>query len=235
MFFFIIRAQVDVDPGWPCEGPLLRLAEDVAKRLLPAFNTATGMPYGTVNLRYGVPQGETPVTCTAGIGTFIVEFGSLSRLVGDSIYEETALRALRSLWHHRSRLGLFGNHIDVLTGKWTAVDAGIGAGVDSYYEYLVKGSILLQRPELMKMFKAGQGAVEQYLMQDDWYFWASMNEGSITMPVFQSLEAFWPGALSLVGENMKALKSIHNYQKVFCIKIQKHFKNRHLKKFVFLF
>jgi hypothetical protein len=35
---------------------------------------------------------------------------------------------------------------DVLTGKWTATDAGIGAGVDSYYEYLVKGSILLQRP-----------------------------------------------------------------------------------------
>ena len=43
-----------------------------------------------------------------------------------------------------------------MTGKWTATDAGIGAGVDSYYEYLVKGSIMLQRPELLKMFKVFQ-------------------------------------------------------------------------------
>lgn len=76
------RAGVELEPGWPCNGPLLRLAEDVAKRILPAFDTKTGMPYGTVNLKYGVPNGETPITCTAGVGTFIVEFGALSRLTG---------------------------------------------------------------------------------------------------------------------------------------------------------
>lgn len=48
----------------------------------------TGMPYGTVNLREGVPDGETPITCTAGVGTYIVEFGTLSRLTGDPVYEE---------------------------------------------------------------------------------------------------------------------------------------------------
>ncbi len=53
------RAGVVVEPGWPCNGPLLRMAEDVAKRLLPAFDSKTGMPYGTVNLRTGVPAGET--------------------------------------------------------------------------------------------------------------------------------------------------------------------------------
>lgn len=45
-----------------------------------------------------------------------------------------------------------GNHIDVITAKWVAQDAGIGAGVDSYFEYLVKGAILLQDKELMSMF-----------------------------------------------------------------------------------
>lgn len=45
-----------------------------------------------------------------------------------------------------------GNHIDVVTAKWVAQDAGIGAGVDSYFEYLVKGAILLQDKELMSMF-----------------------------------------------------------------------------------
>ena len=45
------KAGVPLEEGWPCSGPLLRLAEDVALRLLPAFDTPTGMPYGTVNLR----------------------------------------------------------------------------------------------------------------------------------------------------------------------------------------
>jgi len=84
----MIRATTDLEVGWPCNGPLLRMAEDVARRLLPAFDTPTGMPYGTVNLRSGVPDGETTITCTAGVGTFILEFGTLSRLTGDSVFEQ---------------------------------------------------------------------------------------------------------------------------------------------------
>ena len=37
------KAGVKLESGWPCSGPLLRLAEDAAKRLLPAFDTPTGM------------------------------------------------------------------------------------------------------------------------------------------------------------------------------------------------
>jgi mannosidase alpha-like ER degradation enhancer 2 len=59
-----------------------------------------------VNLVWGVPIGETNVTCTAGGGTFLIEFGTLSRLTGDPIYERTALRALESLWAQRSSLNL---------------------------------------------------------------------------------------------------------------------------------
>lgn len=51
-----------------------------------------------------------------------------------------------------------GNHIDVQTQKWVAQDAGIGAGVDSYFEYLVKGAILLQDEELLGMFLGKNGA-----------------------------------------------------------------------------
>jgi len=46
-----------------------------------------------------------------------------------------------------------GNHINVLNGKWTAQDAGIGAGVDSYFEYLLKGGILFGLPRVIDMFK----------------------------------------------------------------------------------
>lgn len=203
-----------VEPGWPCDGPLLRMAEDVAQRLLPAFNTATGMPYGTVNLRHGVPYGETTVTCTAGIGTFILEFGTLSRLTGNPVYENVAMNALYSLYDHRSAIGLYGNHIDVQTGRWIAQDAGIGAGVDSYYEYLVKGSLLLEDSNLMATFVESKAAIDRFLKRDDWYVWVSMTKGQLTLPVFQSLEAYWPGLLSLYGSTTEALRVLHSYQAV---------------------
>lgn len=74
--------------------------------MIVAFDTPTGMPYGTVNLKYGVPAGETPVTCTAGVGTFIVEFGALSRLTGDPIFETVATRAMDAIWERRSPIGM---------------------------------------------------------------------------------------------------------------------------------
>lgn len=189
------RAGLLIDEGWPCSGPLLSLAEDVALRLLPAFNTSTGMPYGTVNFKYGVPKDETPVTCTAGVGTFIVEFGALSRLTGNPVFEEKALLALDALQRHRSKIGLLGNHINVQTGKWVATDAGIGAGVDSYYEYLVKGGMMLQIPSLIEVFNYDYELIMNYFQKNDWYVWVSMQSGSATMPIFQSLEAFFPGLL----------------------------------------
>lgn len=35
--------------------------------------------------------------------------------------------------------------------------------------------------------------IEQYLKISDWYVWAHMEKGQITMPIFQSLDAYWPG------------------------------------------
>lgn len=119
-----------------------------------AFHTYTGMPFGTVNLRYGVHKLETPITCTAGVGTFLLEFGTLSRLTGNPRYERVAMKAMNALWASRSQLNLVGNHINTQTGQWTASDAGIGAGVDSYFEYLVKGAILFEKPELMRQFQS---------------------------------------------------------------------------------
>ncbi|PAV79240.1 hypothetical protein WR25_09242 [Diploscapter pachys] len=203
-----------LDPNWPCSGPLLQLAQDMADRLLPAFNTKTGMPFGTVNLRYGVHRGETPVTCTAGVGTFVVEFGSLSRLTGNPEYERLALRALDALWATRSPIGLVGNHINVNTGQWTAVDAGIGAGIDSYFEYLVKGAYLFQRPHLMAQFNKYVHAVNTHVRKEDWFYWVNMHKASTTMPVYQSLEAFWPGLLTMVGDVEDAARIMLQYSHV---------------------
>ncbi|KAL9102461.1 MAG: hypothetical protein Q9163_002391 [Psora crenata] len=154
---------------WPNKffynGQLLRLAENLARRLLPAFLTPTGLPYPRVNLRYGIPfypnsplnrdaeTGQCPrnpsasteltETCSAGAGSLVLEFTTLSRLTGDQVFEQFAKRAFWSVWERKSSIGLVGSGIDAESGHWTTPYTGIGAGIDSFYEYAAKASVLL--------------------------------------------------------------------------------------------
>jgi mannosidase alpha-like ER degradation enhancer 2 len=44
-----LMAATDPEISQDYDWSLLNMAEDMAKRLLPAFNTPTGLPYGTVS------------------------------------------------------------------------------------------------------------------------------------------------------------------------------------------
>src|SRR5947199_9500876 len=57
---------------------LLNLAEDLGNRLLPVFESPTGLPYRYVNLKSGKVRGN--VTNPAEAGTLLIEFGTLARL-----------------------------------------------------------------------------------------------------------------------------------------------------------
>src|SRR2546427_12043624 len=115
---------------------LLSLAEDLGNRLLPVFNSPTGLPYVYVNLHTG--QTRDAVTNPAETGTLLLEFGTLSKLTGRAAFYEKAKRALVETFKRHSPLGLVGESIDVETGVWTNTDSHISGGIDSYYEYLWK-------------------------------------------------------------------------------------------------
>lgn len=44
--------------------------------------------------RYGVHRKETAVTCTAGVGTMLLEFGALSRITGKNLYKLLLFRSV---------------------------------------------------------------------------------------------------------------------------------------------
>ena len=48
---------------------------------------------------------------TAGAGSLILEFGTLSRLTGDERFEKAAYKAFFALWNRKSDKGLVGNTI----------------------------------------------------------------------------------------------------------------------------
>ena len=87
---------------------LLALADDLGKRLLPVFNSPTGLPYRYVNLKTGKTRGE--VSNPAETGTLLIEFGTLSKLTGKPVYYEKAKRALVETYKRRSAIGLVDAH-----------------------------------------------------------------------------------------------------------------------------
>ncbi|CAD6229646.1 unnamed protein product [Miscanthus lutarioriparius] len=186
---------------------LLHLAADLAQRLLPAFDTPTGIPFGSVNLMYGVDENESQITSTAGGGTLTLEFGILSRLTNNTVFERVTKKSVRGIWSRRSKLNLVGAHINVFTGEWTQKDAGIGTSIDSFYEYLLKAYLLFGDDEYLYIFQEAYKAAMHYLHHDPWYVEVNMNSGATVWPLFNSLQAFWPGLQVLAGDVDPAIRT----------------------------
>jgi ER degradation enhancer, mannosidase alpha-like 2 len=189
---------------------LLSLAEDLGNRLLPVFNSPTGLPYVYVNLRTG--QTRDPVTNPAETGTLLLEFGTLSKLTDRPVFYEKAKRALVETFKRRSPLGLVGESINVGTGAWTNTDSHISGGIDSYYEYLWKCWLLFGDKDCREMWEASIRAVNKYLADEIrgelWYGHADMQTGERTKTTYGALDAFFPGLLALSGD----LKRAHRLQ-----------------------
>jgi len=181
---------------------LLRLAEDLGTRLLPAFDSPTGMPYMYVNLHTGKTEGSR--SNPAEIGTLLLEFGTLARLTNKPVFYDRAKRALVGLYERRSPLGLVGEEIDVETGKWVSASSHVGGGIDSYYEYLFKASQLFGDRDCARMWRRSARALNKHLADEAptglWYGQVDMASGARTATEFGALHAFLPGLLALGGD-----------------------------------
>jgi len=182
---------------------LLQKAVDVGDRLLPAFDTPTGMPRPEVNLSTGVASGA--VSNVAQIGTWILEFGTLSRMSGDTRYVTAARGALAALEASRNPdTGLLGTSYDVDTGAPIVQIAQVGGGVDSWIEYLLKGGLLLGDPALTASYHSVIDAVNEHLTERTndglWYGAGDPVSGRLMFPLTGALACFLPGTLTLGGD-----------------------------------
>ena len=181
---------------------LLRVADDLGTRLLPAFESPTGMPYMFVNLKTGRTSGAR--SNPAEIGTLVLEFGTLARLANKPVYFQKAKKALVALFERRSKIGLVGEEIDVETGEWTSRASHVGGGIDSYYEYLVKCAALFGDLDCGRMARESLRALNDRLADDSgnglWYGQVDMTTGERTATEFGALHAFLPAVLVLAGD-----------------------------------
>jgi ER degradation enhancer, mannosidase alpha-like 2 len=185
---------------------LLLLAEDLGTRLLPAFDSPTGLPYRFVNLKTG--KVRDAVTNPAESGTLLVEFGTLSKLTRKPVFYDKAKRALVETYKRRSAIGLVGSRINVETGEWVSKDSHLSGGIDSYYEYLLKCWLLFGDEDCKRMWLEGISAVNKYLADEVggelWYGHADMTSGARGATTFGALDAFFPAVLAQSGDIRRA-------------------------------
>jgi mannosidase alpha-like ER degradation enhancer 2 len=185
---------------------LLALAEDLGTRLLPVFDSTTGLPYRFVNLKTGKVRGAE--TNPAEAGTLLIEFGTLAKLTHKPIFYDKAKRALLEIYKRRSAIGLVGTRINVETGKWTNHDSHISAEIDSYYEYLLKCWRLFDDQDCRRMWLESAAAINKYLADEVgtelWYGHADMDTGKRTATTYGALDAFFPAVLALSGDRERA-------------------------------
>jgi len=145
-------------------------ARDLADRMLPVFDTPSGLPLPMVNLqrREGVwSKDNYGLVSTAEASTLQLEFRYLSELTNDDIYWEKAEKVMAVIKSARMPPGLASIFMDAREGRFVTSEIRLGSRGDSYYEYLLKQFIQTDRTEgvYREMYEDAVQAVHDHLIQ----------------------------------------------------------------------
>ncbi|ETO02661.1 Mannosyl-oligosaccharide 1,2-alpha-mannosidase [Reticulomyxa filosa] len=181
-------------------------------RIYPIFTnrSPSGFPYQSINLKTGVVNKQATTTNPAIVGTAIIEFGCLSYLTGDMKYYDAAKKNLQLLKNSQSDIGFVGGTINLtqtsIKHVYSSTDTHIDAGIDSYYEYLLKCWKLFGDEDCLQWWNDALYSITTYLSyyegQNLWFAIANMTTGQILPNGYQYdlYAAFFAAELALTGE-----------------------------------
>ncbi|MEO1438273.1 MAG: glycoside hydrolase family 47 protein, partial [Bacteroidota bacterium] len=192
---------------------VLDKAQDFADRMLPAFDTPTGIPSYWVNLKTGAIRGDTINLAEAA--TYTMEMGILSYYTQEPKYYQAGKKATLAVFNKRSALDLLSDGYDVMTGDLVWRNSHICAGADSYYEYLYKSYKLFGDEELGDIWRTSIAAVQKYIPEyhDErlWYGRVNMDTGEHNSSVVTLYDAFMPAILAISGYQKEAVELQHTF------------------------
>ena len=188
----------------------LSKATDLGDRLLRSFDTPTGLPTPKVNLRRGpVTPAPGEMLVLSEVGTLQLEFSALSDVTGDAKYRRAVDAVSEKLskqapGYPQPHLGPILLHPTDGTPQIGAM-ASMGAGGDSYYEYLLKAWLQTGRtePKRRKRYALAAQAIGRSLVQRTpragSAFLAELSPFGGVYPKQDHLACFAPGMLALGG------------------------------------
>ncbi|GAV29753.1 hypothetical protein PMKS-003255 [Pichia membranifaciens] len=200
------------------DGFLLKLAYDLGKRLVLSFSHTEDnykfegddvlkyfvFSYPRTNLLHGtkdVPYGLKYEQCTAGVTSLTLEFSLLSRLTNDTLFEDVSRRAVTDFWGRRTKFDLIPMAFDTYLRTFTDSITGIGASIDSFYEYALKYSILFDDDFFYEIWQESYKALLTHSQNKIGIFTnLNVNNGLGATEWIDSLGAFFPGLQVLAGD-----------------------------------
>ncbi|RLN03036.1 mannosyl-oligosaccharide 1,2-alpha-mannosidase MNS1-like [Panicum miliaceum] len=170
----------------------LEKARDITDRLLPAWDTSSGIPYNRINLAQGKasnPGWNGGNSILADSGTEQLEFIALSQRTGDQKYQQKVENVIRQFQKIFPSDGLLPININPHSGAVKSYSKiTFGAMGDSFYEYLLKVWIQGNKTESVKHYRKTSPS--------NFYYVCEKNGDSLSEKM-DELACFVPGMLAL--------------------------------------
>ncbi|KAE9601634.1 hypothetical protein Lal_00040660 [Lupinus albus] len=183
----------------------LEKARDLADKLLPAWNSPSGIPFNRINLAYGNannPAWQAGNSILADSGSEQLEFIALSQRTKDPKYQQKAEKVIKEFQRDFPKDGLLPIYINPLTGTSSGTIT-FGAMGDSFYEYLLKAWILGNKTEAVKyyreMWETSMKGLESLIRKStpSSFTYISEKLGNELFPKMDELACFVPGMVAL--------------------------------------
>lgn len=182
-------------------------AEDLAERLLKAFNTQSGLPRASVNLANGAasnPSWTGGSSILSEMGTMQLEF---TYLAYHTRKPELAAK-VNNVFRHLDRLnkpnpGLYPLYVDPRDGNFRGVQVSLGALGDSFYEYMIKMWVFTGKkiPGFRRMYDESSDGINNVLVQrsnpSDLVYVAELSQGGGLHHKMDELACFTGGMFAL--------------------------------------
>ncbi|KAJ7791767.1 glycoside hydrolase family 47 protein [Mycena olivaceomarginata] len=146
----------------------LRHAVDLADRMLPAFDTPSGLPMTSVNLKTSVGiQDPGNHISTAEATTLQLEFRDLAQLTKNDTYWYKAEKVMAVVKAAHLPSNLAPISMNANDGSFSHSEIRLGSRGDSYYEYLLKQWLQTDRtePVYLKMYEDTMLGIHNHLVQ----------------------------------------------------------------------
>ncbi|KAF2499247.1 seven-hairpin glycosidase [Lophium mytilinum] len=147
----------------------LEKASDLADRLLSAYESNSGVPFASVNLKTmkGIPShADGGASSTAEATSLQLEMKYLAYLTGEATYWEKAEKVMKVVDDNGARDGLLPIFIYADQGTFRSNEIRLGSRGDSYYEYLIKQyyQTAKQEPIYLEMWEEALAGVRKHLI-----------------------------------------------------------------------
>ncbi|XP_072863787.1 mannosyl-oligosaccharide 1,2-alpha-mannosidase IC [Chlorocebus sabaeus] len=187
----------------------------LGEKLLPAFNTPTGIPKGVVSFKSG-----SWGWATAGSSSILAEFGSLhleflhlTELSGNQVFAEKVRNIRKVLRKIEKPFGLYPNFLSPVSGNWVQHHVSVGGLGDSFYEYLIKSWLMSGKTDMeaKNMYYEALEAIETYLLNvsPGGLTYIAEWRGGILDHKMGHLACFSGGMIALGAEDAKEEKRAH--------------------------